>query len=272
MQKPIKRIIAIMLAAVCVFLSACTDKAQETEAFPNGTLLIGSDIYSPYFYLGDDGSFTGIDVEIATEACRRLGMKAEFQQISWQNKEEYLEEGAIDCLWGSFSMNGREEDYAWAGPYMHSKQVVAVLKSSDIYKLKDLNGKRISVQNGSKPDGLFSADAVKGVSVKRVYTFATMSTAFAALKKGYVDACAGHETALRDYIKNVSGDYQILDEFLLAADLGVAFQKESGQEQAEQLAAVLNEMKSDGTIRKILEGYDLDIDFAIEGASSDEEQ
>lgn len=272
MSNSMRRITAIMLAAACILLSACTDNVHEKEDTTNGTLVIGSDIYSPYFYLGDDGNFTGIDVEIATEACRRLGMSAEFKQISWQDKDECLAEGMVDCLWGSFSMNGREDEYAWAGPYMYSKQVVAVLASSDIHTLKDLNGKKISVQNGSKPDGLFSSDAVKGVSVGRVYTFSTMSTAFAALKRGYVDACAGHETALRDYVKTVSGDYRILDEFLLEADLGVAFNKDGGEKQAEQLTAVLNEMKSDGTIRKILEGYELDIDFAMEGASGDEEK
>ena len=162
-------------------------------------------------------------------------------------------------------MNDREDEYAWAGPYMHSRQVVAVNATSNIYSLCDLNDKCIAVQNSSKPEMLFLTDAVPGVSVKKVYSFSTMPSVFAALKKGYVDACAGHETACRDHMKNITGDYRILDEILLKADLGVAFNKETGREQAAELTAVLEEMKKDGTIRSILEKYDLDVDFALKG-------
>ena len=49
----------------------------------------------------------------------------------------------------------------------------------------------------------------------------------------------------------------------MKADLGVAFEKNTGTEQAAALTAVLEEMKEDGTIRSILANYDLDVDFAL---------
>ncbi len=265
MKKKKTRLAAALLAAVCLFLPGCGRAGAPETAEGQETLVIGSDIYSPYFYLNDSGDFAGIDVEIATEACRRLGVTPEFRQISWQSKDTCLSDGTVDCLWGSFSMNGREDKYAWAGPYMHSRQVVVVKADSDIRTLRDLNGKYIAVQNASKPDELFSSDAISGVSVKKVYSFSSMSSAFAALKRGLVDACAGHETACLDYISSISGEYRVLDETLLSADLGVAFLKETGAAQAEALTAVLTEMKNDGTIQKILENYSLDIDFALKG-------
>ena len=66
-------------------------------------------------------------------------------------------------------------------------------------------------------------------------------------------------------IKNPEGSYRILDEALLTANLGVAFEKHTDREKAEKLSAVLEEMRADGTIRKILEQYDLDVDFALNG-------
>ena len=259
-----KRIrMAAFWAVLCLLLPGCGKAAAPETAEGQETLVIGSDIYSPYFYLDDSGDFAGIDVEIAEEACRRLGVTPEFRQISWQSKDTCLSNGTVDCLWGSFSMNGREDEYAWAGPYMHSRQVVVVKANSDIRTLRDLNGKYIAVQNASKPDELFSSDAISGVSVEKVYSFSSMSSVFAALKRGLVDACAGHETACRDYINSISGEYRVLDEALLSADLGVAFYRETGAEQAQELTTVLTDMKNDGTIRKILEGYSLDIDFAL---------
>ncbi len=44
---------------------------------------------------------------------------------------------------GCFSMEGRLDDYRWAGPYIASRQVAAVNENSDIYKLSDLEGKRL---------------------------------------------------------------------------------------------------------------------------------
>ena len=49
---------ALLVAAMCLLIDGCTDTGikDNTEK-----LLIGSDIYSPYFYLDDNGDFAGID-------------------------------------------------------------------------------------------------------------------------------------------------------------------------------------------------------------------
>ena len=147
-----KRLLAVLLALCGALLCGCGQRETETEELP--VLVIGSDNYEPYFYLDENGAYAGIDVEIATAACERLGWTASFQKINWQEKDALLERGDVDCLWGSFSMNGREDRYRWAGPYMYSRQVVIVQASSDIYGLGDLNGKRIAVQTSSQPEEL----------------------------------------------------------------------------------------------------------------------
>lgn len=45
--------------------------------------------------------------------------------------------------------------YKWAGPYMVSRQVVAVNENSNIKKLSDLSGKVIAVQASTKPEDIF---------------------------------------------------------------------------------------------------------------------
>lgn len=52
-------------------------------------------------------------------------------------------------------MEGRLDDYQWAGPYMVSRQVVAVNPESNIYHLQDLAGKTLAVQSTTKPEGIF---------------------------------------------------------------------------------------------------------------------
>ena len=227
-------------------------------------LVIGSDEYEPYNYVGADGTRQGVDVELATEALRRMGYTAQFRHIVWENKNEYLENGIVDCLWGSFSMTGREDRYDWAGPYMYSRQVVIVQADSDIRTLADLNDKRISVQISTKREELLLTHQVPGVEqVKNVYSLANVNDVFAALDKGYVDACAGHETAYRSFMGGRAGQYRVLDQELLRVGLGVAFYKEDDTGRAEALSDVLRELKEDGTTAGILERYGVDAQAAL---------
>ena len=99
-----KKGIALLLAVLFALTAfpGCGKTVSETDNSELPALIIGSDEYLPYFYLDSDGDFAGIDVDLAREACRRLGLRAEFRQISWGNKDAYLESGEIDCLWAVF--------------------------------------------------------------------------------------------------------------------------------------------------------------------------
>ena len=70
-----QRVIAgILLAGIlAVTLSGCknTDNTKEEPEKP--VITLGSDNYPPYNYLNEDGVPTGIDVELATEAFKRMG-------------------------------------------------------------------------------------------------------------------------------------------------------------------------------------------------------
>ena len=57
----------------------------------------------------------------------------------------------------------------------------------------------------------------------------------AALRKGYVDAIAGHDIMLPEHMKTASGNYRIPEEPLLKVRLGVAFAKNGGEKSAERL-------------------------------------
>ena len=151
-------IIICMLSIYAASFYGCgkkewSDSHNNEAGLPE--IVIGSDNYPPYNYVDTDGNATGIDVELATEAFKRMGYKARFIYIDWEDKKNLLADRTIDCAWGSFSMDGRENEYRWAGPYMTSRQVVAVNMESDIYSLEDLEGKTIAVQTTTRPEKIF---------------------------------------------------------------------------------------------------------------------
>ena len=262
----VRWIAAALVAALCLSLAACGHPTVSRD--PNAglpTLTIGGDDYKPYIYLDDQGNFTGIDVELATEACRRLGYRPVFRQIAWEKKDEELALGNVDCLWGSFTMTGREDRYQWAGPYLFSRQVVVVRADSDIDTLADLAGKRVAVQATSKPETIFleRPEPERVPQVGEVYCFSTMEEAYSAIRKDFVDAIAGHEQAMKLFAEESPGTWRVLEEELMLSALGVAFLKGTNESLSRQLAVVLQEMQEDGTTVRILEKYGLDAEQVL---------
>lgn len=79
-----------------------------------------------------------------------------------------------------------------------------------------------------------------------------------AFVKNYAAALCGHELVLQQIINNYPDIYKFLDDPLMTADLGVAFQKGDYSEQWKQINEALINMKDDGTISKIYEKYSSD--------------
>ena len=188
------------------------------------TLNVGSDLYPPFVYSNEYGDIVGLDVDILTEALGRIGYKPKYQLIDWEKKKELLASGELDCVMGSFSMTGREGEYRWAGPYLASRQVVAVDPESDIYTLADLEGRVVAVQSTTKPESILLNHTNQNVpQIKELYSFSDRSYLNPALVEGLVDAIAAHESSLLTYEKDYGVTYRILSEPLLEVGLGTAF-------------------------------------------------
>ena len=243
----------VMLAGA--FLCACS--AQKNETLPQ--LVIGCDEYPPYQYADEDGDPAGIDVELAQEACSRIGYEAVFRPIDWNQRDAFLEDGIVDCLWSCYSMEGREDQYEWVGPYMYSRQVAVALKESGISSIGDLEGKRIAVKTASPAESIFLKRTDSRIpEVSEVYSLNDMDEVVTALRNDYVDACAGYAATLIELLRNTDVSYRFVDEDLSRAELGIAFAKDSDENLRADLSAALREMRADGTMTRILEEYGLD--------------
>ena len=235
-------------------LTSCGGTNAKDSGLPQ--IIVGSDTYPPYIYLNNDGVPAGIDVEIATEAFRRMGYTARFEPIDWEQKTALVESGTIDCIWGCFSMQGREEMYRWAGPYMVSRQVAAVDADSSIRSLSDLADKTVAVQSTGKPEEIFLSGSDPRIpQTVEVLSIENRSVQYALLSCGYVDAIAAHETGILQYMKDNSVEFRILEEPLLVTGLGAAFAKNDTRGLDSQLTDTLAQMRADGTLEQILGKY-----------------
>lgn len=250
--------ICVGIVAMCLCVGCNKNKKRKSDVdLPQ--LIIGSDNYDPYYFINEQGKTVGIDVELAKEACRRIGYKPVFKNIIWDNKDSELEAGNIDCIWGSYTMTGRENEYQWAGPYMYSHQVIVVSAESNIKTIEGLKDKKIAVQVTGKPEEIFLKRLDNRIpEVEDVYSFSDIKEVFACLREGYVDTIAGHESTLNKFIDENNGDYYVLDENLYISELGVAFLNNyKNKELIHKLSDTLEDMRKDGTIENILDKYDI---------------
>ena len=226
-------IIICMLSIYAASFYGCgkkewSDSHNNEAGLPE--IVIGSDNYPPYIY-----------------------------------KKNLLADRTIDCAWGSFSMDGRENEYRWAGPYMTSRQVVAVNMESDIYSLEDLEGKTIAVQTTTRPEKIFLSKTDERIpAIRSLIALQKRELIYPFLSKGYADALAAHETAIRQYMEDYNIKFRILDEPLETVGLGVAFDKNDDRGIEKQLTEILNQMRNDGTEKKIISRYIPDADKYLE--------
>ncbi|WP_320922249.1 amino acid ABC transporter substrate-binding protein [Hungatella sp.] len=239
-------------------------KAPEAEASEagaaGGTFTVGFDQeFPPMGFVGDDGEYTGFDLEVAKEVAERLGLEFVPQPVDWAAKDMELESGNIDCIWNGFTMTGREDDYTWSEAYMANQQVFVVTAESGIKTLADLAGKVVEVQAESSAEAALKEDPDLTGTFGTLQTTPDYNTAFMDLQMGAVDAIAMDEVVARFQIEQRQVDFIVLDETLAAENYAVGFKKgndtlkDQVQEQLEALAA-------DGTLAKISEKwFDKDI-------------
>lgn len=254
------KLVIVLALIVGISLSAgCSWKNKEN--LPQ--LVIGCDNYQPYNYTDEDGEPAGIDVELAREACSRMGYQPVFEYIEWSRRDAYLEDGEVDCLWSCYPMED-ESDYEWVGPYMYSRQVVVVTEDSPIHKLSDLKGKSVAVRVGGVAESIFLKRTDDRVpEVRYVYSLNDVDEIVTALRNNYVDACAGYSATIMVLLNNAGVSYRFLDEDLSRADLGIAFKKNSNTQIREELTDALREMEKDGTTEQILKSYGLNAEKAL---------
>ena len=254
-----KLIISMALILVSSLLFGCNGLEKETSAGKEKSnlpvVIVGCDDYSPFSYADVDGDMTGIDVDLAREAFSRMGYTPQFKFINWEDKNELLADGKIDCIWSSFTMTDREKDYNWAGPYMKSKQVVAVNVDSDIHTLQDLKGKTIVVQSTTKPEEIIRSHDGTLPKLRKVISVQKRDLIFTMLSKGYADALAAHDTSVDQFMEDTGLKFRVLEEPLQSVDLGVAFDKKDTRGLHTQLTKVLNEMQKDGMTKQIIGEY-----------------
>ena len=263
-----KRIIFISALVITTFLMiSCVSAEGLFDFFANDdanvkndekTLIVGFNSQFPPFGCQDDnGNYTGFDLDLAKEVCKRNNWTFVPQPIiDWNSKQMELEGGEIDCLWSEFTINGREDDYTWSEPYFNNTKVVIVKENSSISSISDLKGKTIEIQQGSSFLNVLKNNKTLDDMLGEVNEVDGYDTALMDLESGVCDAVIC-DSGL-GYFKVVEefngADFKVLDESISSEQYGIGFKK-GNTELRDQVQKTLDEMFEDGTVDEIAQNY-----------------
>lgn len=117
-----------------------------------GTLVVGMTDFAPMDYRDADGNWIGFDADMASAFAESLGIKVEFQEITWDYKVMELNAKSIDCVWNGMTLNDEVKAAMDTGnAYCLNAQVLVVPadKAADFENLTSLEGLNVAVESGS---------------------------------------------------------------------------------------------------------------------------
>ena len=267
-----KKLIALMLAMVMALsLVACGKPAEndnsandnntntDGDATATRTFVMGIDAeYPPFSYLGEDGQYTGFDVEVCKAVCDLLGWDLQVFGVNWDQKLVQLDAKECDCVWSGMTIldSMKEAGYVISAPYYDNTQVIKVKEGSDIKSSADLAGKVVAVQLGTSGEALL-ADG--GDLADLAATFADLTTCdsflkcFTELGGGAVDAVIVDKPVAVSYAESNKG-FTVLDEGLGAEQYGIAF-RAGDEELCATVEDAVAQLVANGTYAEIAAKY-----------------
>ena len=259
----IKRIIAgILVAATCgLAMAGCqsntatsstvgdstssTAESKEDSKATGGKLIMATEPgFAPYEYMsGND--VVGIDVDIANEVAKELGMELEIQTMDFDGALLAVQQGKVDFAAAGISVTPeRQEVMDFSIEYATSKQVIVVQKGNETIKgPDDLTGKKIAVQMSTVADFYVTDDLKMEPSRYTKYVQAAED-----LKSNKVDCIIMDELPAKEMVK-ANDTLTIVEKEVFTDKYALAFKK-GNTELAEKVNKILQKLIDDGKINE----------------------
>lgn len=256
-----KKFLSVLLVALMALsLVACGSKDNGGKKF-----IMGIDPeYPPFSYMGDDGQYTGFDVEVCKAVCEKLGYEFVVFEVNWDEKLIQLDANECDCVWAGMTIldSMKEAGYTLSAPYYSNTQVLLVKEDAGFASSKDLAGKDVAVMLGTSGDELLNTDlADMAATFNSVITCDSFLKCFTELGGGAVDAVFVDYPVAASYARENAG-YKIIDENLGAEEYGIAF-RSGDKDLCAEIEKAVADLVKDGTYANIAAKYDDIIDNLV---------
>lgn len=241
---------------------ALAGTALSSSAIAAEKLKIGTEgAYPPFNFVDSSGRIGGFDVEIGLALCERMKVECEVVAQDWDGIIPGLLAKKYDMIIASmFITEERKKQVAFSNPYYLAAMTHAAPKGAGIndFSNEALKGKVIGAQAGTT-----QADYIAAVYPDaEIKLYPTQDEANLDMVNGRLDLQVGDMLPLLDWVtKNDDGKgcceligEPITDKKFVGDGVGIAVRQED-DELRERLNKALDEIRADGTYKKINDKY-----------------
>ena len=205
--------------------------------------------FPPYEAVADDGSFEGIDVEVASAIAEKLGLELVVDDMDFNSVVTSVQSGKEDIAMAGLTVNEeRKQNVDFTTSYATGIQVIIVPEGSAV-TLDTLGDYQIGTQEGTT-GYIYTSD---DYGEDHVVAYTNGSTAIQALLSGSVDCVVIDSEPAKAFVEANPG-LTILDTEYAVEDYAIGVSKDNPA-LLEAVNGALEELIDDGTVQTILDKY-----------------
>ena len=242
-------------AATAAETTAAATTAAETAAAELKTVEAGKLIMStnaafpPYEMVADDGSFEGIDVEVAGAIAEKLGLELVVDDMDFDAALLAVQQNKSDIVMAGVTVTeDRQLVMNFSDSYATGVQVVIVKEGSDV-TLDNLGEKMIGTQRGTT-GYIYTSD---DYGDDHVTAYDNGASAVQALINGQVD-CVVIDSAPAEAFVAANAGLTILDTEYVTENYAIGVNKDNTA-LLDAINQALAELTADGTVQSIVDKY-----------------
>ena len=212
--------------------------------------------FPPYEMVADDGSFEGIDIEVAGAIAEKLGLELQVDDMGFDAALQAAQTGKSDMVMAGVTVTEeRQAVMDFSNSYANGVQVVIVKEDSPIQTVDDLaNANMIGCQMGTT-GYIYCSDTPEngGFGEDHVTPYDDGAAAVQALMNGQIDAVVIDNKPAQEYVAANPG-LKILDGEFTNEDYAIGVAK-GNTALLDAINGALEELTNDGTIQSIVDKY-----------------
>ena len=230
--------------------SESTDAAELTTVTAGKLTMSTNAAFPPYEMTADDGSFEGIDIDVAAAIADKLGLELQIDDMDFDAALLATQNGKSDMVMAGVTVTDeRQKVMDFSDTYAEGIQSIIVPEDSDIASVDDLAGKTIGTQRGTT-GYIYCTDDFGEDSV---VAYDNGLTAVQALNNGQVDAVVIDNAPAKEFVAANTG-LKILDTAYAQEDYAIGVAK-GNTAMLDAINGALEELQADGTLQSIVDKY-----------------
>lgn len=232
----------LLILAAAIGIAAGPAAAQEVlnvGSYPNNP---------PFEFKAESGNFEGFEVDIVTEAAKRVGMTVNIQGLDFQPLFAATSSSRIDVAISSITITKeRLGSQSFTQPYYDSDMGVAAKIDGAVKGLADLKGKVVGVLSGSTGDK-WARDNQEAQGFSEIKGYNTQQECLLDLAAGRVEGVISDIPGMQYAFTRMQG-LAVVERIKTGEQYGLMMTKD--HPLLGKINDAITEMKKDGTLAAI---------------------